>query len=409
LGSGTQTITTVSGEDNDQIVVDFAAAIHPDGAEDPANFVLSDGANVDITDASFSFDGTDQVTIDLGSANIETAGTYSLTVDNIMSIQGVAQTSASTEAAISPTGDTTAPSIGVNDARIDPQTANSILVTFDEAVSETGGIDITNYTIGGNTTTAAAFVTPRVVRVTFQNAVAIAETVDVLVAAATDLAGNVAAGTASLAIAAADATAPTISAIAGDTATSNGLHQITLTFDESVPFAAATTAGNYAITSAGVPVSLTDASISASSAGDIVTIELPASVRLTTGDALSVVAANVADAAGNAVSSAAVAGTVAGDNTGPASATAFVNLREMATGEIVDVYFNEAMDQTTTETIGNWSGSNGQAATSVMMINDRLFRVTFDAAFAPSDTIDAATPTDVAGNAGATITVNPIE
>ena len=405
-------VETLSGENNDSITVVYDVPMHPESVVDPANYTITGAAAIDLTGATFTFDDVDEVTITFGpesGVNLLTADAHTIEVNNVSSLQGVARTAANTEAGITPTGDTTAPSIGVSDARLDPNVANSVIVTFDEAVSETGGIDIANYTIAGNTTTAAEFDTPRTVRVTFQDEPALADNMDIAVAAATDLAGNAVVGVATVSIAAADATVPTLDTVTAMANGASGPDMIQLAFSEPLTTSVAETIGNYSITSNSAPVDLTDARIEASSADDSVRIYLAEGIRLQTGDAVSVTTANLTDAAGNLVAAAPVNGTVAGDAVAPAAAVSFVNLSQSVTGTTVDVQFDEPMDMTTTMTAGNWSGSNSQTATEVTMLNESTYRVTFSAPIAAADTIDVLTPTDAAGNEGATITLDPVE
>lgn len=412
LNAGNLSVDTLSGENNDSVTVAFDVPMHPQGVTDPANYSLTGATGIDLSDASFSFNQSDEVTIAFGAdsgVSLLTADNHTIEVNNVRSQQGVLRSVLDTEAGISPTGDTTAPTVGVSDARLDPVVASSVIVTFDEAVSEAGGVDVSNYTIAGNTTTDAVFTNPRTVRVTFQNAPALSDSLDIAVAAVTDLAGNAAVGVATVSVAAADATVPTLDTVLAEANAAEGADTILLTFSEPLTTAAAETPGNYSITSGGAALDLTGATLEASSVNNSVRIYLQEDVRLQNGDAVAVTTANLADAAGNVVAATPVNTTVAGDSTGPASADGFINLRQNASGTTVDVRFNEPMDMATTEVLASWSGSGGQTAMSVTMLNATTFRVVFSAAIGASDTVDLTTPTDLAGNAGATITLNPVE
>lgn len=412
LNAGGLSVDTLSGENNDSVTVAFDVPVHPQGVTDPANYSLTGAAAIDLSDASFSFNQSDEVTISFGAdsgVSLLTADNHTIEVNNVRSQQGVLRSSADTEAGIAPAGDTTAPTVGVSDARLDPVAANSVIVTFDEAVSKTGGVDELNYTIAGNTTTGAVFTNPRTVRVTFQNAPVLADSLDIAVAAVTDLAGNASVGVATVSVAAADVTAPTLDTVLAEANAATGADSIMLTFSEPLNTAAAETPGNYSITSGGAALDLTGATFEASSVNNSVRIYLQEDVRLQNGDAVAVTTANLADAAGNVVAPAPINTTVAGDSAGPASADGFMNLRQNASGTTVDVRFNEPMDMATTEVLASWSGSGGQTATSVTMLNATTYRVVFNAAIGAGDTVDLLTPTDVAGNVGGTISLNPVE
>lgn len=411
LSATNSDVTAISGENNDTILVKFDAAIHPEGATDPANYTLNDGAAVDISDASFAFDGTDEVTITLGSesgVNVQAADTYDISANNVRNVQGALLSVAVTDAGIASMGDVTSPSISAAQAQLDAATANAIIITFDEAVSDTAAVDIANYTLAGNATTAAALIHPLAVRVTFTTQPVLAEMIMIAAAGQTDLAGNAAGGIATIAVTIADSTAPTVTGVTGTTGTESERDEIQITFDEPVGAAQAATIGNYVITS-GSALSLTDATIWMSSVGNIVNIRLAEEVRLDTGEMISVTTSNVTDLAGNAIVAAASTNTVAGDSTAPSSAVGFINVKSDGTGATVDVLFEENMDASITTTIGNWSGSGGQSAISVTQLNSSLYRVEFDAAIAPVDTLDVLTPTDSANNEGGTITVAPVE
>lgn len=411
-GGGSNTVEAISGEDNDQIVVSFDMDVHPAGVTDIANYTLDDGASVDLTGATVEQTASDAVMITLGpnsDVNIGSAGTYAVSMNNLRSLQGVQRTVADSDGGVPVLGDTTAPSVGAGDAKLDPVIASAVLIEFDEAMDAAAAAAIGNYAIVGNITTAAAIVNPRVVRVTFQNQPVVSDSVEITIAGQTDLAGNAAVGNASVVIVAADDTSPTVSSVAG--VTGSGRHTITVTFDEPWTPASAVAPGNYAARIVGgSAISLTGATFTASSTSDAVEIMLAEGTYITTGDDVGVTVANVMDVAGNIIVTAETTATITGDAGAPASATAFINLKESATGTIVDVTFNEAVNSTAATLIGNWAGSNGQSATAVMMIDGSTYRVTFDAAIAIADTIDASNQTDVSGNdAAGVITIAPVE
>ena len=409
--SGSSVIVN-SGEFNDRVIVTFDADVHPGSAVDPANYTIDGAATLDLAETTIFMSDTDEVTFRFGKGsgvNLVAADSHTITALGVQSLQGTPITVASTDAGLTPTGDATAPSIGVSDGTLDPNDANAAIFAFDEAISETGGIDIANYTLTGNATVSAAFVTARVVRVVFTNPVALSDSVEIAVAAVTDLGGTGAGGTATVALAAADAAAPTVSSVMGEAGSSDGRDSIDIVFSEPIPTALTNVAANYTITSGGVAVDLTDATFTESSVNDSVMIQLAEGISLKNGDTLSVTPANLTDASGNALAATATTATVAGDASAPTTMDAFVNVLLDPTGTMVEVQFDEDMDATTTMETANWSGSNSQTATAVTQLDGSRYRVTFSAAIGAADTIDVMTPTDRAGNIGATINVDPAE
>ena len=258
--TGGTAITAVSGERNDTVVAEFGVDLHPRAAIDPANFTLTDGGTpIDLATARFEQTGASQVTIQLeGTAqDIQNASTYTLSVNGLVSDQGVEMVAASNLGSLTPAGDATAPTVGASDVRIDPANANALLVTFDEAVSVTGATDTANYTMAGRVTNAAVMVSPRVVRVSFDTQPAVSDNLDIAVAALTDLAGNAASAMATIAVAAADATAPTVTSVTATTDPA-GVDRIEVVFDEPVVPADAVLAASYAITLDSAPFCLSD-------------------------------------------------------------------------------------------------------------------------------------------------------
>ncbi|MCP3917928.1 MAG: hypothetical protein GY711_20465 [bacterium] len=411
LDGGNSVVTAVVGERNDTVLVKFDDDVHPFGLMDPANYTVTQGTAIDLSMAEFSFNGTDEVSIAFsgnGDHNVQFANTYDLAIDNISSPQGVAMTAADSDLAIAPVGDNTAPTVGVNDARLDPVVADSILVLFDEPVDATAATTIAHYTNATNPATAAVLVGPRVVRLTFGVTPAVSDNLIIAATAQTDLAGNVAGAQANFAVQAADATAPTVTTTAGTAVANDGNDFIVVTFDEQVDTTSALTAANYAVTN-GAAVDVTGATFTYSSTSSSVEIMLPDGVHLDPASAISITTSNVTDVAGNAIVAAAVAGVVGGDTTAPGIADAFANLRQDATNAVIDVMFDEDVDTTLATTIGNWAGSGGQAATAVTQLDGGIYRVTLDAPLGTTETLTASNIEDLAQNAAAPLVVNPTE
>ncbi len=411
INMGASAAMSVSGPDNDTVLLEFDEPIHPSGLTNPDNYTMTDGGGaIDISNVRLTPVGDDSVMLSLGSAsNLQTAQTYTLTADGLRSQQGIPTGAPVTSGGLVAGGDAAAPTVSAGDVRLDPTDALSVLVEFNEAVAATSPATA-NFSIAGNTTDAAALVHPRVVRVTFQNAPAMGENLDITAGALTDLAGNVAGAPASIAIDAADAAAPTVSLVTA-TGDATAAHSFEVTFSEPVNATEALDLANYAVLTvgSGAAVSLTGASAALDSGNNRVRVALPFGNYLDPGETLRVTTSNVSDVSGNAIVPAASDALIGGDTTAPSSATAFVNKKLDALGRVVEVTFDDAMNVSMTTTLGAWSGSGGQAAVQVLSLNRFRFRVTLDAAIGAAETLSVTTPTDVSNNTGATIVVDPVE
>ena len=409
--TGGTAVTAVSGERNDTVVAEFGVDLHPRAAIDPANFTLTDGVTpIDLAATRFEQTQPDEVTIQLeGTAqDIQTASAYTLSVNGLASDQGVEMIAASDLGSLTSAGDATAPTVGASDVRIDPTNVNALLVTFDEAVSVTGATDTASYTMASRVTNTAVMVSPRVVRVTFDTQPAVSDNLDIAVAALTDLAGNAAVAASTIAVAAADPTAPTVASVTAIT-DPDGVDRIVVVFDEPVVPAEAVLATNYTVTLDGAPVALTDATISYSSVAQTVTMDLPMSFTLTNGGTVAVTPAGISDVAGNDIVAAASNATVSGDAVALASATGFVNLIADGLGQVIDVDFGEPVTSGTAGLAANWASNGGQTATAAAVLENGLVRVTFDGPIGASDIITASNISDLAGNVTASIAFDPID
>ena len=409
--TGGTAVTAVSGERNDTVVAEFGVDLHPRAAIDPANFTLTDGVTpIDLATARFEQTQPDEVTIQLEGAaqDVQSASTYTLSVNGLASDQGVEMIAASDLGSLMSAGDATAPTVGASDVRIDPTNVNALLVTFDEAVSVTGATDTASYTMAGRVTNTAVMVSPRVVRISFDTQPAVSDNLDIAVAALTDLAGNAAVAASTIAVAAADPTAPTVASVTAIT-DPDGVDRIVVVFDEPVVPAEAVLATNYTVTLDGAPVALTGATISYSSVAQTVTMDLPMSFTLTNSGTVAVTPAGISDVAGNDIVAAASNATVSGDAVALASATGFVNLIADGLGQVIDVDFGEPVTAGTAGLAANWASNGGQTATSAVVLENGLVRVTFDGPIGASDVITASNISDLAGNVTASIAFDPID
>jgi hypothetical protein len=97
---------------------------------------------------------------------------------------------------------------------------------------------------------------------------------------------------------------------------------------------------------------------------------------------------------------------VTGDVAAPDFFAAFVNLRANASGRVVDVLFDEDVDETFVEDETNWSTSpTGLSVQSAACLGGNVVRLTFATPFPSGEDVELASGLpDLAGNA----TIGPI-
>ncbi|MCE9595861.1 MAG: hypothetical protein K8S98_16860 [Planctomycetes bacterium] len=394
---------SISGEENDEIVAVFAEPVGSWGLLDPDNWNIAIGVtDYDISDANFSFDGVDTVTIRLNSDDAHSllsGATYDLTVDGIRSRQGVALSLPSTNA--SPvSGDVVAPSIAAGRVRLDPDDPTaSLVLEFDEAIDAVEAVDVANYDIGAVNPTTATLRGARSVGLTFGIAV---NTGDVLNFTMPDLAGN--AGSASIVVTAADASGPLVSSATASAVSNLGRDTVVVEFDEPVTEATAIDLSNYTLTMGAQALSLSGATAQYNSVNNTATVTLGSGVELDYGATLNVQIANIEDVSGNVLSPNANLNTVVGgDSTGADFASAFVNWRESSNGEIVDVLFDEDVDSAFVLDDTNWVPSSGLTVLAVEKVSQRSYRLTLNLPPNTGDALDLLDLPDLARNVSGSI------
>ncbi|MDP6837355.1 MAG: hypothetical protein QF724_00285 [Planctomycetota bacterium] len=411
LSTGWSVLNSVSGERNDEIWVTFDRLMSSWQLLEPNNYtLLSGGVPVDLSRASFRFDGFQTVTIDLdesGADSLQSGSTYDLTVNQVRSVQGIHRTSSDTEYALPVGGDAQAPTVGTSDARIDPQGTNSIMVFVDEAVASSVALDPLQYDYAlGNLATATELVEPSVVRVTFAVPVAVGMPLDI--AFMQDLAGN-ATGSINRTVSTADSNGPNIAQVVGTIVAGEGEDYIVVTFDEPLDAASAMDPANYSVDNGGA-LDCSGAQFSYDSVTNSVRLELPAGQDLRQASALTVDISAVLDVSGNSMDApVSVAGSMAGDASGPAFAGAFRNYREDASGLSVDFHFDEDIDTAWAGDTANWSASGGQPILDIEMFDGFYGRARLAAPLASGETLTVSGLTDLGGNSDGSLVVTPRE
>ena len=408
LSTGVSTGTALSGEDNDSITVVFDRPMSADGILNAANYSFTDGTAIDLSTADFEFDGVDTVTIDLsaaGSDPLTDGSVYTLTVDNLLSAQGVAMAGPSNDS-VTPSGDAVSPALVAGAAQLDAQdTANSVLITMDEALDPTDAVVLTNYDIAAVNPDTVVQLGPRTVRATWSGGVAVAQTVNVTL---TDLAGN--AATSGQAIVAADASGPSLVAVSGSAAPNLGGDRILVQFDEPVGAATALDSANYAILQGAQAVDLSGAAFRYESGTNTVVIHLPAGTELVNGVDVDVTVSNVENHAQLAMAAPEnLTGSTTGDGAAPSLQSAVVNWTADATGATVDLRYSEDVEAADAGDALSYTATGGNAASSASVVRTDVVRVVFAAALSPGDQVTATAIDDLAGNTAASTQVEAVQ
>lgn len=410
LATGFSAAVTVSGEANDELQFVFDRPMNPLGILDPSNYTLSGTGPIDLTFASFAFDGTDTVTVGLrtfSGHNLQTGSSYSISANNLWSAQGVQRTTADTESGIVAAGDAVSPTVAVGSVKIDPTVADSLLIEANESLDLTACETAANYDYnGGNIAVSATRVGLRTIRATFSVTPTAGQNLQFTVK---DLAGNVS-GTITRAVAAADTTAPLVSSVSGTITPNRGGDRVVVTFSESVNSQEALASTSYTITSGSRTMDVSAARIAANTASNSVTIFFPKGQELLASGTLSVTVRNVKDMSGNAMPAAVTLnGSVSGDTTAPTFSSAFVNYRLDPTGRTVDVLFDEDVDSVTAVQAGFWASSGNQTILSITNLEANHYRVALATAMGANDELTVVTLPDLAGNVATSIDVDPVE
>jgi hypothetical protein len=408
-------VVAISGEDNDQLTITFDKPMHPLGMTDPDYFRLSvwnpGFSLVDLSDARFTFDGVDTVTVDLdtvGALSLESAAMYQFGTDGdgLQSAQGVAEVAPTTFGAQSPTGDATGPAFSALRVMLDAQNSGfSVIMDLDEAFHLDDANDESLVDIGATNPNLLQPLGPRTVRATFSGGVSAGQTINFTVR---DLAGNV--GAASAAIQAVDSAQPLLASVQAIATSGSGGDELRFTFDEPLLGGPVLDLSNYTLTEDGNAVSLAGSTVRYVSGTNTVRILLPDGTNLTHGATAALGVSGMYDLSGNAMAvPGALSIAVTGDATAPDLSAAFVNYRADAGGLVVDVLVSEELRASEAELAANWTASGAQSITSVEALREDLYRITLSAPLAPADTLTVAAVHDHAGNAIGVAVVNPVD
>lgn len=343
-----------NGETSYQVIVTFSEVVDNTTATALANYTLAGNSGADSRlPTSAVLDETGRVvtlTFSTTTSGFRTADTLTVAA-SVRDINSLSVNTASTAAVTANSADTTGPTIASR-AWGDSQTTYQVAVTFSEVLDRASAVTLGNYTLGGHTATVAALdATGRTVNLTFgttTNGFAVTDTLTVS-SGVKDINGRANTSTAATAPDANtnDSDGPAISSrVWGNGQTT---YLLTVTFNEVLDRASATTAANYKVAN----VAATGATLDAT--GRIVTLTFAASASgFAVTDTLTVAAA-VKDINGQATSSTAAATPTANadDTTSPTIAT-----RTWASGGTnyqAVVTFSEVLDRASATTLTNYS------------------------------------------------------
>ncbi len=396
----------VSGESNDVVVIEFATRPSRWNLLRVSNYTISLLGNpIDLSGATFSFDGAQTVTISLDanwSPNLQTGLSYDVDISAMNSAQGVAGSAMS--GALVCGGESSAPSLPVGLTRIDAANpSDSVLLQFGEAVDLSSAQTLANYDLnGGPNPDSVVRVGLTTVRATWNGGVVVGDTVNANVA---DLAGNI--GVVSRVVGNVDPQGPLVVSVDGLSVANSGLDTVTVQFDKPVEPLTALDSSNYGVTNVSALV-LGSAVLRFNSTNNTVTIRLPAGVELDPTQGISVHVEDVKDHAGLAMSPPAnIGGAVSGDLTAAAFSAAFANYRVNASGLAIDVRFSEDIPTSFASTLTNWTVSGGQTVVAVVALTPSHYRLTLSAALTAGHNLAVTAVPDMAGNLSGSISIAP--
>jgi len=399
---------SVSGEFNDRLTVVFDREMAPWGMEDAANYTVELlGAALDLSRATFAFDGARTVVIDLdklGAADLQTASTYDVSASGLSSIFGVAIVGISTDSVVA-TGDSSVPVLDATMVRMDASDpAKSLLIEMSEAIRADDGSDSGLIDIGAVNPDLALRVGRRTTKATFNGGASIGQTVNV---SFRDLAGNL--GIASQLTVGQDVAGPNVTLITGVITEGEGGDLVLVSFDKPVQTGLALDVNHYTIDQGGAFFDLSGIQPRYISGTNTVVFPLGVGQNLDVNTLVHVTASGVTDLSGLAMTAADISGAASGDATTPALAQAFVNYIEDFSGRTVDVRVSEDVSPLFLSLPVVWSSTGGQSVMSVAVLQGDMYRVTLLTALAPGDQLQVmAGVEDLAGNAAGALTVDVI-
>ena len=419
--SGSPTITAIAGENNDTVVIDFNQDMSPWRVTDPDNYDIRTnpgGDQVVFSESDMVWNGTNQLSITLTGPfgdNLQAVENYDVTLvrdpaDPLRTDQGVELPADDTQLVAVSGDNTTGPNQVSSRALLDTTNPNAIIVIFDEAVDETSVETPASFDYdGGNIATAVTQLSARVVRAEFAVAIVAAQNLVIQQAACVDLAGNDSGANMTLAVTA-DTNSPLLVSTGGMVSVGEGGDSFSITFNEQIDTVTGLDITNYTVSNGGA-LDITGSALFWDSVSSTVTIELPSNIEIDATQSLTITVADVADASGNAMPApVGLAGTISGDAVAPTIDSAFANRRVDPFGGVIDVKFDEDVDQSYVGDNLNWGTDGASYVQSVEVMGMNHVRLTLDWPMLPGEKIELdAGLEDLAGNAAGALDYAPID
>jgi hypothetical protein len=387
-----------AGLGNDSLELQFSGPrVVPEQVEDGALWTLTAGIyDQSLAGSQFSFDVESQLlTITTGvDANLH--GAFTLRVSGLSSVADTPVSGSAIGGTAS--GDSTAPTVTSLVQNLSADAFGRVIdLTFSEAIDPLFSNGLVNYSLGFpefasqvEQTSASTF------RLRFDDPV-IPGNETLSLAGILDAHGNAYTGP-GIAVAAGATFAnsyainPELRSVAGQ-----GNDQLRITTTQAFDPSAAEDSDNWSLSVGGNAVSLANASFDY----DLLTSTLIATLPtdFTNGSAFQLTPNGVLEVDGQSFSTA-FSGTVAGDSLVPGIAFILQNRTLDFTGRTLDVHLTEAVDETSAETLGNFTPFGGPNVTAaVLQPSYNLVRLSFDAPFVPGvATLSVAGLADLAGN-----------
>lgn len=414
LSSGNSVFTAVSGERNDTIDVVFSTNPGSWGRLDSANYTVVQGVTpVDLTGASFSWDSpSSTVTILLDQINAESLQQgvgYDITIQNLISEQGIPMGGPDLDAGLVAGGDSTGPGLVASRSRIDAANpADSVIVEIDEAYDPADLVTLGNVQLNAVDATSITAIGPRTLRASFAAAPGFGDTISINL---DDLAGNN--GVAGLAIENAFTGGPLLSAVTGTAVPGVGGDLIEIDWAAPVVPSGAVNLGNYAIESPpGSAIDLTGATATyVGGAQNRVAILLADGVELdASAGTVQVTATGIVGPDGILMTPGVLSGPVGGDMTAPSFSVAFADYRFNPLGFHYDVIFTEDVDSAAAMAPSNWQSSGGIGGFAVTQLRPDHYRVEYSLPLGAGDSIEFVSGLmDMAGNAAGALSTPAIQ
>lgn len=386
-----------AGLGGDIVEVEFTGPnIAEETAEDVANWTIEvDDTALDLTGSTFDFDeGTQTLTITLGTlANVH--ATFTIAATDVTSVADIAADT--DEVTGNATGDTTAPTLVSAEQNLTEDEFGRVIdFTFSEAMSPVFATALAQFGALPDVAVSVEQPSEDVLRVTFNGPV-IPGVQDVTLTDIVDLHGNAfpdgaqAIAQGSAVVNAYDGTPEAVTVPNAD----NDYVEVITTqaFDPE----SAEDPTHWWLEVAGNPVDLSALTFTY----DLLTktLTIPLELDLANGQAFMISGVNVLDVDGDAFNLT-DAGTVGGDAGGPTVTSVTQNRTFDATGTTLDALLSEDVDETTAETLVNWTLSGPQNLVSATLLpSGDTVRLVYDAAVIPGDyTLDVTALDDLAGN-----------